>query len=236
MRPKLTAEEYEGWCVSLVERMMDVLPPDNVCILYQTPGRYSGVGGAWLDKGFLCQLGARAAGAACVWQKVVLFDDCVGRPRAPRRGSRTPGQQMGASHSSGLADGHLAYCSRVRRRTDAGTGGGTRAGFINVLCLSKRHRVPRDYKAVDVLADRGHMSYSHAMGEAACQAAVEYCAEVSAAAGGAGGPPTIVDFFCGHGSVLGIANANGLPAIGMDISLKCCGIAAGHVSNGGNPS
>ena len=77
MRPKLTAEEYEGWCVSLVERMMEVLPPDNVCILYQTPGRYSGVGGAWLDKGFLCQLGARAAGAACVWQKVVLFDDCV---------------------------------------------------------------------------------------------------------------------------------------------------------------
>jgi len=31
--------------------MIALLPPDNVCILYQTPGRYSAEGGAWLDKG-----------------------------------------------------------------------------------------------------------------------------------------------------------------------------------------
>ena len=102
-----------------------------------------------------------------------------------------------------------------------------------MLCFSKRHRVPRNHVAVDVMADRGHMSYSHAMGEAACTAAVEYCKEVTAsnAAGeGEGVPPTIVDLFCGHGSVLGVANAHGLPAIGMEISLPSCTIAAGHIA------
>jgi hypothetical protein len=94
--------------------------------------------------------------------------------------------------------------------------------------------VPRNHVAVDVMADRGHMSYSHAMGEAACTAAVEYCKQVATAAGEA--EPTIVDLFCGHGSVLSVANAHGLPAIGMEISLKSCTIAAGHVAKGRPPS
>mmetsp|Transcript_37935 Transcript_37935/g.100306 ORF Transcript_37935/g.100306 Transcript_37935/m.100306 type:complete len:171 (+) Transcript_37935:671-1183(+) len=157
-------------------------------IRYQTPGRYTGADGSWLDKGFFCQLGARQAGAKCVWQKVVLYQDSVGRKR-----------------------------------------GGTRGGFINLLCFSKRHRVPREHKAVDVLADRGHMSYGHAMGEAACRVAIEYCMELPRPSGGreAAAVP-IVDFFCGHGSVLGVANAFGLPAYGMDISLRCCETAAAH--------
>ena len=166
VRPRLTPLlEYETWCANVV----DLLPPDSVCILYQTPGRDSAEGGAWLDKGFLCQLGARAAGAACVWQKVVLPNpDAVGR----------------------------------RQR-------GTRVGFTNLLCFSKRHRVPRDHAAVDVVADRGHMSFANAMGEAACSVAIEYCKQVAGDA-----EPTIVDPFCGHGSVLAVANALGLPSVG----------------------
>ena len=54
--------------------------------------------------------------------------------------------------------------------------------------------MPHDHVAVDVMADRGHMSYSHAMGEAACTAAVQYCKQVAAshAAGEGEGEPTIV--------------------------------------------
>jgi 2-polyprenyl-3-methyl-5-hydroxy-6-metoxy-1,4-benzoquinol methylase len=124
-----------------------------------------------------------------VWQKVVLFQDSVGRVR-----------------------------------------GGTRPGFINMLCFSKEHRVPLDYTTVDVLADRGHMSYSHAMGEAACTAAVEYCM-------GLDGPQAVpvIDFFCGHGSVLAVANAHGLDAYGMDVSLKCCKVAAEHTAHTHRP-
>ena len=184
VRPAMTASEYERWTVEMARSMLRLLPPDQVCILYQTPGRFSGEGGAWLDKGFLCQLGARRAGAACVWQKIVLADDCVGRRR-----------------------------------------GGTRAGFIQLLCFSKRHRVARDACAIDVLADRGHMSYSHAMGEAAVATAIEYTLQMH---DDEAARLPVVDFFCGYGSVLAVANAYGLDAYGMDISLKCCRRAAAH--------
>ena len=99
VRPRLSAAEYEEWCVEVIRAMIELLPADHVGIFYQTPGRYSGEGGAWLDKGYLCTRGAREAGAACVWQKVVLFQDSVGRER-----------------------------------------GGTRPGFVQMLCFSKRHR------------------------------------------------------------------------------------------------
>ena len=47
----------------LVELPMERLPEDHVAIFYVTPGRYSGEGGAWLDKSFFVQQGARLAGA-----------------------------------------------------------------------------------------------------------------------------------------------------------------------------
>ena len=108
----------------------ELLSPDQVAIFYQTPGRCSGEDGSWLDKQYLITAGARAAGALCVWQKIVLFQDSVGRMR-----------------------------------------GGVRAGWVTMLCFSKRVRVPGDHQTVDVLADRGHMAYAHAMGEDACAAA-----------------------------------------------------------------
>ena len=103
VRPRVSAEDYEEWCADVIQSMLELLPPEQVAIFYQTPGRYSGACGTWLDKGYLCQLGARRAGAACVWQKVVLFQDSVDRVR-----------------------------------------GGTRPGFINMLCFSKRHRGAHD--------------------------------------------------------------------------------------------
>ena len=38
----------------------------------------------------------------------------------------------------------------------------------------------------------------------------------------------VLNPLCGYGSVLAVANAYGLDAYGMDISLKCCRIAAAH--------
>jgi DTW domain-containing protein YfiP len=194
VRPKVSPPQYEAWCIEVVTRMMQLLPDDRVAIFYQTPGRYSGEDGSWLDKQYLVTAGARAAGALCVWQKIVLYQDSVGRKR-----------------------------------------GGTRAGFVTLLCFSKGHRVPRDHATVDVLSDRGHMAYSHATGEAACAAAIEYCLEAAERGAptsddaSAAGP--IVDPFCGYGSVLAVANAYGLPAIGLDVSLKCCAKAADHTAS-----
>ena len=76
------------------------------------------------------------------------------------------------------------------------------------------------------------MAYSHATGEDACTTAIEYCLEVAAAmdanAGSLAPPLPVLDLFCGYGSTLAVANAHGLPAYGMDVSLKCCAKSAEH--------
>jgi tRNA G10 N-methylase Trm11 len=64
----------------------------------------------------------------------------------------------------------------------------------------------------DVLPSLGAMSWSRAMGTAACEAAVKFAASV--------GARTIVDPFCGYGSVLAVANAHGLDAIGVELSKR----------------
>jgi tRNA G10 N-methylase Trm11 len=63
-----------------------------------------------------------------------------------------------------------------------------------------------------VLPSLGTMTWSRAMGSAACEAAVRFVA--------ATGARTIVDPFCGVGSVLAAANAHGLDAIGVEISRR----------------
>ena len=69
--PRLSPQQYEKWFVDVVASICARIAPDAVAIFYQTDGRHSGVDGAWLDKGYLCTAGARAAGAACVWHRVV---------------------------------------------------------------------------------------------------------------------------------------------------------------------
>ena len=191
-----TVAEYEAWFVEAVRRLLCLTPPSNVAIFYQTPGRFTGEGGAWLDKSTLCMLGAREAGAACVWRKIALIS-----PPGTRRG-------------------------------------GVRPSFVDLLCFSREHRVPRDHVAVDVLPDRGYCAYPKAMGEAACVAAAEYCQLVDGGLDGGGdeGSGTsglIVDPFCGYGSMLAVANALGMDAVGMDLSARCCRRAAEHVSQVG---
>jgi tRNA/tmRNA/rRNA uracil-C5-methylase (TrmA/RlmC/RlmD family) len=56
------------------------------------------------------------------------------------------------------------------------------------------------------------MSWSRAMGSAACDAAVRFVASA--------GARTVVDPFCGLGSVLAAANAHGLDAIGIELSRR----------------
>ena len=59
--------------------------------------------------------------------------------------------------------------------------------------------------------------------------AVDYCAQYVGDEGLAPAVP-LVDPFCGYGSLLAVANARGVPAIGMDISRKCCRKAAAHTA------
>ena len=50
-RRRVSPAEYEEFFVEVVRKILLRLPPEKVAIFYQTPGRTTGVGGEWLDKG-----------------------------------------------------------------------------------------------------------------------------------------------------------------------------------------
>jgi tRNA G10 N-methylase Trm11 len=59
------------------------------------------------------------------------------------------------------------------------------------------------------------MVWSRAMGEEACRVACRFLVENTST-------QWVVDPFCGKGSVLAMANAFGLDALGVDLSDKRC--------------
>lgn len=65
----------------------------------------------------------------------------------------------------------------------------------------------------DVLPETGDKPGSKSMGVAACVAACKFILAETATR-------TVVDPFCGHGTVLAVANALGMDAVGVDISTR----------------
>jgi hypothetical protein len=243
-RHRMLPQQYESWFVDIVVKILNKVPPQQVAIFYQTSGRTSGVGGAWLDKGFLCQLAARQAGAACVWQKVDVF------------------QQFGLVFRFSVEITIELILGKMILDGPPGLERAGRPGFVDMLCFSKEHRMPasgRGFKTVDVMY-RGSMAYHKAMGQSACLAAVDYCArwvdsytpasnasrnlqedfvsdssplhvrqatapkdtEGLGALSSLGEPVAVLDPFCGYGSVLAVANCRSVAAYGIDVDPKSC--------------
>ena len=100
-------------------------------------------------------------------------------------------------------------------RKPAGTITHGRASYSHLLCFSRPRAVAPKRPGPDVLADAGEMPWSRAMGVNACQLACRFLLEET---------PTrrVVDPFCGHGTVLAVANAMGLDALGVDLSIRQC--------------
>ena len=84
-----------------------------------------------------------------------------------------------------------------------------RPGYAHLLAFSRDLRVPPALATADVLPALGEMSWSKAMGTAACEAAVAFLLRATACR-------TVVDPFCGLGTVLAVANAHGLDAVGVE--------------------
>ena len=119
--------------------------------------------------------------------------------------------------------GHLVMCGadaagshalwhKVVCRVAPGTITFGRPAYAHVICTSRERRLLPGDSTADVLPELGAMSWSRAMGAAACDATVRFAAKL--------GARTIVDPFCGHGSVLAAANAQGLDAIGVELSRR----------------
>lgn len=111
------------------------------------------------------------------------------------------------------AQGTALLWHRVVCRRPAGQANPGRPAYTHLLCFS---RGVRDHSArayPDVLPATGEMLWSQAMGLAACKLACEYVLSHTSTR-------TIVDPFCGQGSVLAMANALGLDAIGVELGRK----------------
>ncbi len=66
--PSLKFDGWRHWFINAVKTCINACPDDSAAIFFQTDVKREG---AWVDKGFLCQLGGEAAGARLLWHKVV---------------------------------------------------------------------------------------------------------------------------------------------------------------------
>jgi hypothetical protein len=100
-------------------------------------------------------------------------------------------------------------------RKPAGTVTFGRASYSHLLGYSRGVRPKPERATADVLPDGGFQPGVKSMGVAACLDACRFVARETATR-------TVVDPFCGYGTVLAVANALGLDAVGVDLSSRMC--------------
>ncbi len=119
---------------------------------------------------------------------------------------------------------HVVWHKIVCRRPP-GTIALGRPSYSHMICVSRGPHRPVRSPGPDVLPDAGYMPWSKAMGALACRVACRFVRDDV-------GSRTVVDPFCGRGTVLAVANAMGLDAIGVDIGAKRCRAARALVVGG----
>jgi hypothetical protein len=88
-----------------------------------------------------------------------------------------------------------------------------RPAYAHLLGFSRGLRLHPESSSADVLPSLGEMTWPRAMGVAACVAVADFLIAHTAAR-------IVVDPFCGVGTMLAVANARGLDAVGVERSRK----------------
>jgi hypothetical protein len=125
-----------------------------------------------------------------------------------------------------VAGSHLLW-HKVVCRVPPGAITFGRPAYAHLVCLSRTRRLAAGASTADVIPALGAMSWSRAMGSAACEVAVQFVASI--------GARTVVDPFCGLGSALAAANALGLSAIGVELSRRRARRARSALHRGSRP-
>ena len=107
---------------------------------------------------------------------------------------------------------------KIVLRRPAGTLTAGRPGFTHFIAVSRAMRCPDMLPIPDVIADAGEQKWVRAMGVRAAGHAVRFARDCVGPA--LGRAPVVVDPFCGVGTVLAVANALGLGAIGVERNRK----------------
>jgi hypothetical protein len=116
------------------------------------------------------------------------------------------------SQGAERAGSHLLW-HKVVCRGAPGTITFGRPAFARVLCFSRTLRLEPGQASADVLPGPGDMPWARAMGADVCRAVAAFLLAHTACR-------TVVDPFCGHGTMLAVANELGLGAIGVEASRK----------------
>jgi len=109
--------------------------------------------------------------------------------------------------------GHALLWHKVVCRAPAGQVTFGRPAYSHLLCFSRGIRADLARSSADVLPQAGEVTWTRGMGVQACLAACRYVLSQTPTR-------TIVDPFCGHGTVLAVANDLGLDAVGVELSNK----------------
>jgi hypothetical protein len=121
--------------------------------------------------------------------------------------------QLGAEQAGAALLWHKVVC-----RVPPGTTTFGRPAYAHVLCASRALRLAPGQSSPDVLPRLGEMTWARAMGREACEAIATFLLEHT-------GCRTVVDPFCGIGTMLAVANAHGLDAIGVERSPRRAALA-----------
>lgn len=124
-----------------------------------------------------------------------------------------------AAQSAGVA----LLSHRIVCRKPPGSASFGRASYAHLLTFAREVERPQGSSPrVDVLPDGGLRPGVKSMGALACR---EACLDVLRLTR----TRTIVDPFCGFGTVLAVANALGMDSVGVDLSARMCRKARGLV-------
>lgn len=109
--------------------------------------------------------------------------------------------------------GHAQLWHKIVCRARPGSATFGQPGFSHLLCFSRGVRAEVARSTPDVLPLAGEQTWTRGMGLLACEAACRFILEQTSSR-------TVIDPFCGHGTVLAVANELGMSAIGVEKGRK----------------
>lgn len=116
--------------------------------------------------------------------------------------------QLGAERAGASLLWHKVVC-----RAPAGITTFGRPAYAHLLCFSRALRLEPGQSSPDVLPTLGTMTWPRAMGLDACRAICRFLTDHTPCT-------TVVDPFCGIGTMLAVANEHGFSSIGVELSPK----------------